>query len=92
MLANRKILHHCFLLTIFLGILQLFSCTFFLCFAVTASEDMSVCFFDIERSGRATVNRLQGHSAPVLGVAFNCDESLLASCDTEVRFHDWNLL
>ena len=51
---------------------------------MTASEDMSVSFFDIERSGRAAVNRLQGHSAPVLGVSFNCDESLLASCDTEV--------
>ena len=53
---------------------------------VTGSEDMSVCFFDIERSGKGAVNRLQGHSAPVLAVAFNCDESLLASGDTEVRF------
>ena len=53
-------------------------------FTVTANEDMSVCFFDIERSGKATVNRLQGHSAPVLSVSFNCDESMLASCDTDV--------
>ena len=51
---------------------------------MTASEDMSVCFFDIEGGEKALVNRLQGHSAPVLGVTFNCDESLLASCDIEV--------
>ncbi|CAK8678288.1 unnamed protein product [Clavelina lepadiformis] len=50
---------------------------------VTASEDMSVCFFDIERASKPCVNRLQGHSAVVIDVSFNCDESMLASCDTE---------
>jgi len=64
----------------------MFLTMFVIVVTVTASEDMNVCFFDIERSGRAAVNRLQGHSAPVLGVAFNCDESMLASCDTEVSY------
>ncbi|KAK4876748.1 hypothetical protein RN001_009254 [Aquatica leii] len=51
---------------------------------VTGSEDSCVYFFDIEKSvSRACVNTLQGHSSPVLGVTFNYDESLLATCDLE---------
>ena len=39
-------------------------------------------FFDVARdSARPCVNRLLGHAAPTLDVAFNYDESLLASCD-----------
>uniref|UniRef100_H2ZHU9 Uncharacterized protein n=1 Tax=Ciona savignyi TaxID=51511 RepID=H2ZHU9_CIOSA len=56
---------------------------------VTGSEDMSVCFFDIERSSKLCVNRLQGHSAVVLAVSFNHDESMLASCDTEGMVIIW---
>ena len=52
--------------------------------SVTGSEDMSVYFFDIERSSKPCVNKLQGHSAPVLAVCFNYDESLLASSDADV--------
>ncbi|XP_065587696.1 LOW QUALITY PROTEIN: WD repeat-containing protein 13 [Cyrtonyx montezumae] len=48
---------------------------------VTGSEDACVHFFDVGRSARATVNTLQGHGRAVLAVAFNCDESLLASSD-----------
>lgn len=48
---------------------------------VTGSEDACVHFFDVGRSARATVNTLQGHGHAVLAVAFNCDESLLASSD-----------
>uniref|UniRef100_A0A8B9UXT4 WD repeat domain 13 n=1 Tax=Anas zonorhyncha TaxID=75864 RepID=A0A8B9UXT4_9AVES len=48
---------------------------------VTGSEDACVHFFDVGRSARATVNTLQGHGGAVLAVAFNCDESLLASSD-----------
>uniref|UniRef100_A0A8C3UVR9 WD repeat domain 13 n=1 Tax=Catharus ustulatus TaxID=91951 RepID=A0A8C3UVR9_CATUS len=43
--------------------------------------DACVHFFDVGRAARATVNTLQGHGAAVLAVAFNCDESLLASAD-----------
>ena len=50
-------------------------------FTVSGSEDMSVYFFDVERETKPCVNKLQGHSAPVLDVSFNYDESLLASCD-----------
>ncbi|XP_071797828.1 WD repeat-containing protein 13-like isoform X2 [Asterias amurensis] len=51
---------------------------------VTGSEDMSVYFYDVERtSSKPCVNKLQGHSGPVLAVSFNYDESLLASCDSE---------
>lgn len=48
---------------------------------VTGSEDSCVYFFDIERDGKACVNKLQGHASPVLGVSFNYDESLLATSD-----------
>lgn len=49
---------------------------------VSGSEDCNVYFFDVETG--AVVNRLQGHSAPVLAVTWTYDESLLASADTEV--------
>ncbi len=50
---------------------------------------MSVYFFDVERDSKPCVNKLQGHSAPVLDVCFNCDESLLASCDTDGMVIVW---
>ena len=49
---------------------------------VSGGEDSSVHFFDVE-SG-ALVNKLQGHSSPVLSVCWTYDESLLASCDADV--------
>ncbi|XP_042893188.1 WD repeat-containing protein 13-like [Penaeus japonicus] len=48
---------------------------------VTGCEDCSVLFLDVERDQRPLINRLQGHAAPVLGVSFNYDESLLATSD-----------
>lgn len=50
---------------------------------VSGGEDGSVYFFDVE-SG-VLVNKLQGHSSPVLSICWAYDESLLGSCDTEVR-------
>ncbi|XP_064477690.1 WD repeat-containing protein 13-like [Ornithodoros turicata] len=47
---------------------------------VSGSEDQCVHIFDVERP-RPLVNKLQGHSAAVLDVCFNYDESLLASSD-----------
>lgn len=53
-------------------------------FSVTGSEDGNVYFLDIERySSKSYVNTLQGHSAAVLGVSFNYNESLLATSDLE---------
>lgn len=49
---------------------------------VSGGEDGGVHFFDVE-SG-VLVNKLQGHSAPVTDVCWAYDESMLASCDTEV--------
>ncbi|KAI5635445.1 WD repeat-containing protein 13 [Phthorimaea operculella] len=49
---------------------------------VSGSEDACVYFFDIEgRAENPVVNKLQGHAAPVLGVSFSYDESLLATSD-----------
>lgn len=63
---------------------------------MSGSEDCSVYFFDVETG--AVVNRLQGHSAPVLAVTWTYDESLLASADTDVCpyihvcVHYWGIL
>ena len=48
---------------------------------VTGGEDANVYFFDTETG--VVVNRLQGHSSPVLCVCWAYDESLLASCDLQ---------
>lgn len=51
--------------------------------SVSGSEDMCVYFFDVAKDTKACVNKLLGHSAHVIDVCFNCDESLLASCDAQ---------
>ncbi|XP_067140482.1 WD repeat-containing protein 13-like [Centruroides vittatus] len=56
---------------------------------VTGSEDMCVYFFDVEQENKPCVNKLQGHSAPVLDVCFNYDESLLASSDAQGMVIIW---
>lgn len=66
-----------------------FWCSLPLIWTVTGSEDMCVHFFDVERAAKAAVNKLQGHSAPVLDVSFNCDESLLASSDASGMVIVW---
>uniref|UniRef100_A0A6A7FTL0 WD repeat-containing protein 13 n=1 Tax=Hirondellea gigas TaxID=1518452 RepID=A0A6A7FTL0_9CRUS len=48
---------------------------------VSGSEDGCVLFLDSEKPQRPVVNKLQGHSAPVLCPAFNYTESLLATGD-----------
>ena len=50
--------------------------------AVSASEDGAVYFFDLSRSSRACINKLEAHSCPALAVAFNYNESFLATSDT----------
>lgn len=47
---------------------------------VSGSEDFRVLIFDSSRANPC-INTLQGHGAPVFDVAWNYNESLLASCD-----------
>ncbi|KAG7202419.1 hypothetical protein KM043_018732 [Ampulex compressa] len=50
----------------------------------TGSEDGSVHLLDTAREGKAAkVNRLHGHATPTIALAFNYDESLLASADLQ---------
>ena len=49
---------------------------------MSGGEDGHVYMYDIETGSQ--VNRLQGHSCPVLDVSWTYDESLLASCDNQV--------
>ena len=49
---------------------------------VSASEDGAVYFFDLSRSSSTSVNKLEAHSCPAVAVAFNFDESFLATSDT----------
>ncbi|XP_015109988.1 WD repeat-containing protein 13 [Diachasma alloeum] len=52
------------------------------CLIASGSEDGSVHLLDTAREGKAAqVNRLHGHSAPILSIAFNYDESYLATGD-----------
>ena len=56
------------------------------CLVCTGSEDFCVYIYDMENDERPLVNKLQGHSAVVKDVAFNYDQSLLASGDLQVTF------
>ena len=51
------------------------------CLVCTGSEDFGVYLYDMENDEKPLINKLEGHSAPVKDVAFNYDQSLLASGD-----------
>ncbi|GFP85907.1 WD repeat-containing protein 13 [Phtheirospermum japonicum] len=50
-------------------------------FIVAGSEDANVYFYDLTRPKHTCVNKLQGHSYPVIGIAWNYGENFLASSD-----------
>ncbi|PRQ23929.1 putative transcription factor WD40-like family [Rosa chinensis] len=50
-------------------------------YIVAGSEDSTVNFYDLTRPKHTCVNKLQGHRFPVIGVAWNHGENLLASSD-----------
>ncbi|KHG26301.1 WD repeat-containing 13 [Gossypium arboreum] len=50
-------------------------------YIVAGSEDTHVNFYDLTRPKHTCVNKLQGHGFPVIGVAWNHGENLLASSD-----------
>ncbi|XP_078442393.1 transducin/WD40 repeat-like superfamily protein [Wolffia australiana] len=58
-------------------------------FIVCGSEDSSVYFYDLTRPNHIYVNKLQGHAAPVIGVAWNQGENLLASSDSDGSVIVW---
>ncbi|KAK1423902.1 hypothetical protein QVD17_19212 [Tagetes erecta] len=50
-------------------------------YIVIGSEDAAVYFYDLTRPKNTCVNKLQGHGYPVIAVAWNHGENLLASSD-----------
>ncbi|XP_076914222.1 uncharacterized protein LOC143573149 [Bidens hawaiensis] len=50
-------------------------------YIVIGSEDAAVYFYDLTRPKHTCVNKLQGHGYPVIAVAWNHGETLLASSD-----------
>ena len=46
---------------------------------------MSVYLFDVETG--VIVNKLQGHSSPVLALSWAYDESLLTSCALDMSYY-----
>ncbi|CAN6439388.1 unnamed protein product [Victoria cruziana] len=58
-------------------------------FIVSGSEDSSVYFYDLTKPKHTCVNKLQGHGSPVIGIAWNHGENLLASSDSEGTVIVW---
>lgn len=58
-------------------------------FIVSGSDDSNVYFYDLTRPKHACVNKLQGHSSSVIGVAWNHGENLLASSDSNGTVIVW---
>ncbi|GMP51164.1 hypothetical protein CsSME_00017507 [Camellia sinensis var. sinensis] len=50
-------------------------------FIVVGSEDANLYFYCLTRPRHACVNKLQGHGYPIIGIAWNHGENLLASSD-----------
>lgn len=50
-------------------------------YIVAGSEDANVYFYDLTKPRHTCVNKLQGHGYPVIGIAWNYGENLLASSD-----------
>lgn len=61
-------------------------------FIVAGSEDSNVYFYDLTRPKHTCVNKLQGHGSPVIGIAWNHGENLLASSDSEGTAIVWKRL
>ncbi|KAJ0982375.1 hypothetical protein J5N97_010630 [Dioscorea zingiberensis] len=58
-------------------------------FIVSGSEDSNVYFYDLTKPKNTCVNKLQGHGSPVIGIAWNYGENLLASSDSDGMVIVW---
>ncbi|KAK9287169.1 hypothetical protein L1049_015580 [Liquidambar formosana] len=58
-------------------------------YIVAGSEDSNVYFYDLTRPRHTCVNKLQGHGSPVIGIAWNHGENLLASSDSDGTVIVW---
>ncbi|KAF6154014.1 hypothetical protein GIB67_026668 [Kingdonia uniflora] len=58
-------------------------------YIVSGSEDANVYFYDLTRPKHTCVNKLQGHGSPVIGIAWNHGENLLASSDSDGTVIVW---
>lgn len=58
-------------------------------YIVSGSEDSNVYFYDLTRPRHACVNKLQGHGSPVIAIAWNHGENLLASSDSDGTVIVW---
>ncbi|GAB2218292.1 hypothetical protein Droror1_Dr00001512 [Drosera rotundifolia] len=58
-------------------------------YIVAGSEDSNVYFYDLTRPRHTCVNKLQGHSSPVIGIAWNYGENFLASSDSDGTVIVW---
>lgn len=58
-------------------------------YIVAGSEDSNVYFYDLTRPKHTCVNKLQGHGSPVIAIAWNHGENLLASSDYDGTVIVW---
>ncbi|XP_057966154.1 uncharacterized protein LOC131156467 isoform X2 [Malania oleifera] len=58
-------------------------------YIVSGSEDSNVYFYDLTRPRHTCVNKLQGHGSPVIDIAWNHGENLLASSDSDGTVIIW---
>jgi WD40 repeat protein len=56
---------------------------------VSGGEDMTIYIYDVTKHNKPVINKLMGHSSPVVDVSWNYDESILASCDTSGTVIFW---
>ncbi len=57
--------------------------------AVSGAEDGSLLLFDLERNWKPCIDKLSGHSKPIVSTAFSQDVRYLASADTSGQIIVW---
>lgn len=52
-------------------------------------QDGTVLFFDVERDSKPCINKLLGHSTPVVSICYSYNEKLLATADQSGQIIVW---